>query len=135
MKNRSDSSDQLDALQKKLAGFGDASLRKTYYPELQQRLEELRESEEFLKNIVDNIPAIVFVKDAKELRYVAINKAGEELLGYSREELLGKNDRDLFPEEQATFSPRKHFPVLAGEECRLLFRKKVTVILAQKFFP
>jgi len=116
MKNHSDSSDQLDALQKKLAGFGDASLRKTYYPELQQRLEELRESEEFLKNIVDNIPAIVFVKDAKELRYVAINKAGEELLGYSREELLGKNDRDLFPEEQATFFTSKDREVLARRD-------------------
>ncbi len=113
MKNRSDSSDQLDALQKKLAGFGEASLRKTYYPELQQRLEDLRESEAFLKNIVDNIPAMVFVKDAIELRYVAINKVGEELLGYSREELLGKNDRDLFPEEQAAFFTSKDREVLA----------------------
>jgi len=65
--------------------------------------EALRESEEFLKNIVDNIPAMVFAKEAENLRYVAINKAGEELLGYSREELLGKNDYDFFPAEQAEF--------------------------------
>ena len=103
MKNHSDSPDSLDTLQKKLAGFGEYSLRKTYYPELQQRLEDLHESEAFLKNIVDNIPAMVFVKDAAELRYVAFNKAGEELLGYSREELLGKNDHDFFPPEQASF--------------------------------
>lgn len=113
MKNRSDASDQLVVLQKKLAGFGEYSLRKTYYPELQQSLEDLRESEAFLKNIVDNIPAMVFVKDAVELRYVAFNKAGEELLGYSREELLGKNDRDLFPEEQAAFFTGKDREVLA----------------------
>jgi PAS domain S-box-containing protein len=114
MKNHSDSPDPLDVLQRKLAGFGEDSLRKTYYPELQQRLEELRESEAFLKNIVDNIPAMVFVKDAVELRYVAFNKAGEELLGYSREEMLGKNDHDLFPEEQASFFTLKDREVLAG---------------------
>ena len=113
MKNHSDSPDPLDVLQRKLAGFGEDSLRKTYYPELQQRLEELRESEAFLKNIVDNIPAMVFVKDAVELRYVALNKAGEELLGYSREEMLGKNDHDLFPEEQAAFFTLKDREVLA----------------------
>ena len=125
MKNRSDSSDQLDALQKKLAGFGEASLRKTYYPELQQRLEELRESEAFLNNIVDNIPAMVFVKDAIELRYVAINKAGEELLGYSREGILGKNDRDLFPEEQAAFFTSKDREVLAKGDLLEIPEEKV----------
>ena len=113
MKNPSDPPDPLDALQKKLAGFGENSLHKTYYPELQQRLEELRESEAFLKSIVDNIPAMVFVKDAAKLSYVAINKAGEELLGYSREELLGRNDRDFFPEEQAEFFSQKDREVLA----------------------
>ncbi len=113
MKNHSDPHDSRDALQQKLAGFGEYSIRKTYYPELQQRLEELHESEDFLRNIVDNIPAMVFVKDAVELRYVAFNKAGEKLLGYSREELLGKNDRDLFPEEQAAFFTNKDREVLA----------------------
>jgi two-component system cell cycle sensor histidine kinase/response regulator CckA len=112
MKNHSDPPDPLDVLQKKLAGFGEYSVRKTYYPELQQRLEDLRESEAFLKSIVDNIPAMVFVKDAAELRYVAINKAGEDLLGYSREEMLGKNDLDFFPEEQAAFFTLKDREVL-----------------------
>ena len=113
MKNPSDSPDPMDVLQKKLAGFGEHSLRKTYYPELQQRLEELRESEAFLKNIVENIPAMVFVKEAAELRFVALNKAGEELLGYSREEMLGKNNHDLFPEEQAAFFTMKDREVLS----------------------
>jgi PAS domain S-box-containing protein len=112
MKNRSEELDAQASLREKLVGLGETSLRKTYYPELQQRIEELRESEAFLKNIVDNIPAMVFVKDSEELRYQAINKAGEELLGYSREELLGRNDYDFFPKEQADFFTSKDREVL-----------------------
>jgi PAS domain S-box-containing protein len=113
MKNHSEDNDARTALREKLVGLGESSLRKTYYPELQLRLEELRESEAFLKNIVDNIPAMVFVKDSDELRYQTINKAGEELLGYSREELLGKNDYDFFPREQADFFTSKDREVLS----------------------
>ena len=106
----------MDSLREKLVGLGETSIRKTYYPELQQRLEELRESEAFLKNIVDNIPAMVFVKDAAELRFQAFNKAGEDLLGYSRDELLGKNVYDLFPKEQADFFTSMDLQVLIGNE-------------------
>ena len=78
--------------------------------------EALRESEEFLKNIVENIPAIVFAKEAADLRFVAINKAGEEVLGYSRGELLGKSDYDLFPEQQAEFFTLKDRQTLERRE-------------------
>ena len=58
-------------------------------------------SEEFLESIVENIPDMVFVKDAEHLRFVRFNHAGEELLGVERAALLGKSDHDLFPPEQA----------------------------------
>jgi len=77
--------------------------------------ETLRESEEFLSGIVENIPLMIFVKDAKDLRFVRFNRAGEELLGYSREELLGKNDYDFFPKDQADFFSEKDRAVLTGE--------------------
>ncbi|MCQ1537481.1 response regulator [Methanocalculus taiwanensis] len=62
---------------------------------------DLRESEKFLNSIVEEIPNMIFVKDADELRFVRFNKAGEELLGVSRKDLIGKNDYDFFPKEQA----------------------------------
>ena len=46
---------------------------------------------------------MVFVKDANTLRFVRFNRAGEELLGYSRAELIGKSDADFFPEPEAAF--------------------------------
>jgi two-component system, cell cycle sensor histidine kinase and response regulator CckA len=65
--------------------------------------EALRNNEDYLKNVVDNIPAMVFAKDATDLRYVTFNRAGEDLLGFTKEEFLGKNDYDFFPREQAQF--------------------------------
>ena len=74
--------------------------------------ERLRRAEAFLNSIVENIPNMIFVKEARELRFVRFNKAGQALLGYSEEELLGKNDYDFFPKEQADFFTAKDRQVL-----------------------
>src|SRR5262249_5817503 len=63
--------------------------------------DELRQTRAFLDAVVENIPAMLFVKEAKEHRFVLFNKAGEELLGMPRAELIGRNDHDLFPKRQA----------------------------------
>jgi PAS domain S-box-containing protein len=61
----------------------------------------------FLDSIVEQIPYMIFVKEARELRFERINLAGEALLGVSREDLLGRNDYDFFPKEQADFFQEK----------------------------
>jgi PAS domain S-box-containing protein len=70
-----------------------------------QKVEEannsLMESETFLSAVFENIPNMIFIKDAKDLRFVRFNKAGEDLLGIPREVLLGKSDYDFFPEDEA----------------------------------
>jgi two-component system, cell cycle sensor histidine kinase and response regulator CckA len=55
--------------------------------------EALRKSEQLLDSIVDNIPDMVFVKDARDLSYVRVNRAEERMLGYSKEEILRGDDR------------------------------------------
>jgi PAS domain S-box-containing protein len=80
--------------------------------ERKQAEEALREKDEFLSSIIENIPDMIFVKDAEELRFVRFNEAGEELLGYQREDLIGKNDYDIFPREQADSFTRKDREVL-----------------------
>ncbi|MCK9390035.1 MAG: PAS domain S-box protein [Syntrophales bacterium] len=69
-----------------------------------------------LDSIIENIPDMIFLKDAKDLRFVRFNRAGEELLGYSREDLLGMNDYDLFPKDQADFFTEKDRAVLSGKD-------------------
>jgi PAS domain S-box-containing protein len=76
--------------------------------------EETRRLQLFLDSVVENLPGMLFVKDARELRFVRINRAAEELLGYGRAELLGKNDHDLFPKDQADFFATKDRQVLAS---------------------
>lgn len=103
--------------------------------------QELKKSETFLSNIVENIPNMLFVKDATALRFVRFNKAGEQLLGYSREELLGKNDYDLFPREEADFFTAKDREVLSANELvdipeeSIRMRDKTERILHTKKIP
>lgn len=66
-----------------------------------QRTKELTAANRFLDSILENIPSMIFVKDAKDLRFIRFNRAGENLLGFSRAELLGKNDFDFFPAGEA----------------------------------
>ena len=71
------------------------------------------DAEHFLEAIIEHLPAMVFVKDAAELRFERFNKAGEELIGISRSSLLGKSDYDLFPRDQADFFVKKDRDVLS----------------------
>jgi len=77
---------------------------------------KLSESEAFLEKVVENIPNMIFVKEASELRFVRFNKAGEELIGVPSADLMGKNDFDFFPEEQAAFFTGKDREVFARGE-------------------
>ena len=61
----------------------------------------LRRVNAFLDSVVDNIPDMIFVKDARDLAFVRFNRAGEALLGAKREDLIGKNDFAFFPPEKA----------------------------------
>jgi PAS domain S-box-containing protein len=65
------------------------------------RTKDLQAANQFLDSMIENIPNMIFVKDAKDLRFVRFNHAGEDLLGISRDELIGRNDFDFFPTEQA----------------------------------
>ncbi len=60
-------------------------------------------SRAFLDAVVESVPAMLVVKNGRDGRFVLVNKAGEELLGVPREALLGRNDADFFPPDQAAF--------------------------------
>ena len=82
--------------------------------ERQHAEQALRASERFLDSIVENLPDMIFVKDAATLAFIRFNRAGEELLGHARGELIGRNVHDLFPRHEADFFALKDRAVLAS---------------------
>jgi PAS domain S-box-containing protein len=78
----------------------------------ERNMHMLNETNHFLDTIIENLPNMLFVKEAKELRFIRFNKAGEDLLGYTRDQLIGRNDYDFFPKEQADFFTKKDREVL-----------------------
>jgi PAS domain S-box-containing protein len=104
---------------------------------------KIRQTQRFLDSVIENLPHMVFVKDAQNLKFVRLNKAGESLLGIPREELLDKNDYDFFPPEQADFFTAKDREVLDSRNLsditeepihtrhqgvRLLHTKKIPIV-------
>ncbi len=109
--------------------------------ERKQFEDEIRETRNFLASIFDNIPNSIFVKDARDLRFVRVNTACEKLTGYSEEELLGKSDYDFFPKEQADFFVAKDRETLASNQRVFMVEETITSkdgtekILQTKKFP
>jgi PAS domain S-box-containing protein/putative nucleotidyltransferase with HDIG domain len=113
------------------------------FEKIKQSEESLHESEKFLNSVIENIPDMIFVKDAQDLRFVRFNKAGEELLGLSKQEMYGKNDYDFFPPTEAKHFIQKDKETLKKKQLidipeetiltktrgeRILHTKKITIL-------
>ena len=60
----------------------------------------IKENERILTTILDNMPAIVFLKDL-EGRFIRVNKGYQERYGPDRQTIGGKTLYDIYPEELA----------------------------------
>ena len=67
----------------------------------QQAEEKLQDTTIFLDTVIENLPGMLCIKDAADSQFILFNRTGEELLGYDRNEYLGKTDYDFFPKDQA----------------------------------
>ena len=106
------------------------------------RTQELQKQERFLSSILENVPNMIFVKEAKDLKFELFNKAGEKLLGQKSEHLFGKSDYDFFPKAQADFFIEKdrsvlkskklldipEEPIKTGHGERILHTKKIPIL-------
>ena len=67
------------------------------------------------KSLVEQAPDGIFVADL-EARYTDVNTAGCLMLGYEREEIVGKTILDLIPDDRAEQLEREKAQLLRGEE-------------------
>ena len=121
MQNPSDYLARRQQLQESIIGLGERSLRKSYYPELQRRIQELeqanidlqsemaahtrarealQQSQHRLRLFLDASPDMYSLKDPG-LRYLLVNAAQQRFLALPEEAILGGNDADLLPEALA----------------------------------
>jgi PAS domain S-box-containing protein len=76
----------------------------------------LERTEEFLATIVENVPEGILVKDARNLRYLFVNKAAEEMIGMSRGQIMGKTARELFPAQAAELIEKRDRQLLERKQ-------------------
>ncbi len=62
--------------------------------------QELRQTEERIRAILEYSPNWIFLKDT-EGRYLLVNREIEKVFGISQEQIKGKTDSEIFPPEQA----------------------------------
>lgn len=86
---------------------------------------ELARNKGFLDSLIDNIPLMVYVKDAEELRFRNFNEYGLRILNMKREEIIGKSDFDFCSEASAE---KAH-----AEEREILRKGKVHDIPVEEF--
>jgi PAS domain S-box-containing protein len=80
--------------------LSDITERKRAEEELRLLTVSLTESERRLKALINNIPDIAWLKDA-ESRFIAVNEPFGRSCGFSPEDLIGKSDLDIWPEDLA----------------------------------
>lgn len=74
---------------------------------------ELKKSEILYANIINSVENILFVKD-QDYKYIVCNKAFEKFIGMNKDEIIGKNDYEIFEKEVADFF-RKHDEMMIAE--------------------
>lgn len=91
--------------------------------------EQRRESEAFLESIIENIPSVVTVKDAKDLTFVRANRAALELLRLKPEGILGLTAHGFAPHWIADLQQKEDRRVIKGRKTVV----KESVVLSERF--
>ncbi len=118
MTKRTDNGEQWDSLKDSIAGLGERSIRKNYYPALKEKIRDLDQQRIFFQSTLNSIPEGVLVRDSSG-RIIQGNPAFCRMFGYTNEELIGLDPAQLYEASSEVFQ-RQVFP---AAWCRRFVRK------------
>lgn len=122
METPSDPSVEWDDLRARIIGLGERSIRKSYYPELEQRLGEL----ERFRALLDQSNDLIFLVAIPSGRFVDVNESACRQLGFLRQAILTMSMSELVPvsvwETIASFFARGELAEQAGETILTVFQ-------------
>jgi diguanylate cyclase (GGDEF)-like protein/PAS domain S-box-containing protein len=75
---------------------------------------ELKETKAFLDAIVENVPPAIVVRDLTNERCVLANRAAQQLVGKSRDEMIGKTSAEIYPAAQVPMVRRRDRELIAN---------------------
>lgn len=86
-----------ESAREKFLGFSLESSRKSYYPQLLEKLEEAKNNEKRLQLLIDNLPARISYVDAKEI-FVLANNEYEDIFKKDKKAIIGSSLKDVLGE-------------------------------------
>ncbi|MBP2133536.1 PAS domain S-box-containing protein [Methanomicrobium sp. W14] len=91
--------DSLEEIRRRIIGFGEDTLKKSYYPMLQYKEDELKR----FRTALDSTSDLVFILDYPSFNIIDANGRAERALGYTKSEFLNKNIGHLTGEKTAKY--------------------------------
>jgi diguanylate cyclase (GGDEF)-like protein/PAS domain S-box-containing protein len=97
-----------------------------------RRTEQERDrSQALAQTVIESVPSTIVVKDAQNLRYVLINRAGEEYFGMPRQAIIGKTTPELFPKDTADIITRHDHELLRTGKPQFYDEQPTTIPTAE----
>ncbi|MFA0833338.1 MAG: sensor histidine kinase [Methanobacterium formicicum] len=119
----SDLEDNWDSVREKIIGLGEQSIRKSYYPQLQQRLSEL----ERFRALLDETNEAIFLSEVPSGHFADVNKFASQQLGYSTEKMLEMKVEDIIDPDKLDEMRTIIFSLFDGKH--LKNRKTIETVL------
>jgi len=95
---------------------------------------EAFESEAFLETLVRLLPNPILAKNARDGRYVLINRAAEEAFGLSSAQFVGKDAYQLFPHNEARGFAAEDAEVIASRRMKVSEEEPITTRTGVRYF-
>ncbi len=83
-------------------------------------------SQAFATTVIENVPVTIAVKDAAELRYRLINRAGEQYFGVPRQSMIGKKAEEVFSKDIAAMIEQHDRELLKSHKAQYYEEHPVT---------